>query len=85
MKRAPVEHGFRMHSSAKIHSPSVASSVSAGKIAPMDDSRHDDHELHRNLVVRVRGWSGCFCELDGTYQDRIIGLHNYGAERCGTQ
>jgi pyruvate-formate lyase len=51
----------------------------------MDDSRHDDHELHRNLVVRVRGWSGCFCELDGTYQDRIIGLHNNGAERCGTQ
>ena len=36
-------------------------------------------ELHRNLVVRVWGWSGYFCELDETYQNQIIGRHIYGA------
>ncbi len=29
-------------------------------------------ELHRNLIVRVWGWSGYFNELDETYQDHII-------------
>jgi len=29
-------------------------------------------ELHRNLIVRVWGWSGYFIELDKVYQDQII-------------
>ena len=36
-------------------------------------------ELYQNLVVRVWGWSGYFCELDRAYQDQIIGRHIYGA------
>ena len=35
-------------------------------------------ERHRNLVVRVWGWSGYFCELDEVYQDHIIARHIYG-------
>lgn len=35
-------------------------------------------ERHRNLVVRVWGWSGYFCELDEVYQDQIIARHVYG-------
>jgi formate C-acetyltransferase len=38
-------------------------------------------EQHRNLVVRVWGWSGYFCELDEMYQDQIIARHCYGGER----
>jgi pyruvate-formate lyase len=41
-----------------------------------DAQRHP--ELHRNLVVRVWGWSGYFCELDESYQNQIIGRHIYG-------
>ena len=29
-------------------------------------------ELHRNLIVRVWGWSGYFCELAPEYQDHVI-------------
>lgn len=29
-------------------------------------------ENHRNLIVRVWGWSGYFVELDREYQDHII-------------
>ena len=29
-------------------------------------------ELHRNLIVRVWGWSGYFCELASEYQDQVI-------------
>ena len=29
-------------------------------------------EAHRNLIVRVWGWSGYFIELDKPYQDQII-------------
>jgi pyruvate-formate lyase len=29
-------------------------------------------EMHRNLIVRVWGWSGYFTELDEVYQDHII-------------
>jgi formate C-acetyltransferase len=29
-------------------------------------------EDHKNLIVRVWGWSGYFCELDTAYQDHII-------------
>ena len=34
-------------------------------------------ERHRNLVVRVWGWSGYFCELAPEYQDHIIARHLY--------
>ena len=29
-------------------------------------------ELHKNLIVRVWGWSGYFVELDEEYQDHVI-------------
>jgi pyruvate-formate lyase len=32
-------------------------------------------ERHKNLIVRVWGWSGYFCELDEPYQDHIIARH----------
>ncbi len=41
-----------------------------------DARRHP--ERHRNLIVRVWGWSGYFCELAPEYQDHIIGRHLYG-------
>jgi pyruvate-formate lyase len=34
-------------------------------------------ERHRNSIVRVWGWSGCFCELIPEYQDHIIARHMY--------
>ena len=34
-------------------------------------ARENPH-LHRNLIVRVWGWSGYFVELDPVYQDQII-------------
>lgn len=34
-------------------------------------------ERHRNLIVRVWGWSGYFCELDTEYQDHILARHMY--------
>jgi formate C-acetyltransferase len=36
-------------------------------------------ELHKNLIVRVWGWSGYFCELAPEYQDQIIGRHVFAA------
>jgi formate C-acetyltransferase len=35
-------------------------------------------ERYRNLVVRVWGWSGYFCELSEEYQDHIIRRHMLG-------
>lgn len=35
-----------------------------------DAKRHP--ERHRNLIVRVWGWSGYFCELAPEYQDQIV-------------
>jgi pyruvate-formate lyase len=35
--------------------------------------RHPDR--HKNLIVRVWGWSGYFCELDEPYQDHVIARH----------
>jgi formate C-acetyltransferase len=29
-------------------------------------------ELHQNLIVRVWGWSGYFCELSPEYQEHVI-------------
>ncbi len=34
-------------------------------------------ENHQNLIVRVWGWSGYFCELAPEYQDHIIARHLY--------
>jgi formate C-acetyltransferase len=34
-------------------------------------------EKHKNLIVRVWGWSGYFCELAPEYQDHIIARHQY--------
>lgn len=36
----------------------------------LDAQAHPEH--HRNLIVRVWGWSGYFVELDKCYQDHII-------------
>jgi formate C-acetyltransferase len=35
-----------------------------------DAQQHPEH--HRNLVVRIWGWSGYFCELDRPFQEHII-------------
>ena len=32
---------------------------------------------HRDLIVRVWGWSGYFCELSPEYQDHVISRHLY--------
>jgi formate C-acetyltransferase len=34
-------------------------------------------EKHRDLIVRVWGWSGYFCELAPEYQDHVISRHLY--------
>jgi len=34
-------------------------------------------EMHRNLIVRVWGWSGYFCELAPEYQDHVIARSLY--------
>ena len=34
-------------------------------------------EDHRDLIVRVWGWSGYFCELAPAYQDHVISRHLY--------
>ncbi len=36
-------------------------------------------ERHKNLIVRVWGWSGYFSELAPEYQDQIIQRHMYGS------
>ncbi len=36
-------------------------------------------ERHGNLIVRVWGWSGYFCELDEPYQDHIIARHAFSS------
>ncbi len=37
-------------------------------------------EMHKNLIVRVWGWSGYFCELAPEYQDHIIARSQYQVE-----
>ena len=37
-------------------------------------------ELHKNLIVRVSGWSGYFCELAPEYQDHIIARSMFKVE-----
>ena len=42
-----------------------------------DAMEHPDR--HANLIVRVWGWSGYFCELDREYQEHIVQRHMYSA------
>jgi pyruvate-formate lyase len=42
----------------------------------LDAKKYPDK--HKNLIVRVWGWSGYFCELAPEYQDQIIARHYYG-------
>jgi len=37
-------------------------------------------ENYKNLIVRVWGWSGYFCELSPEYQDQIIARHIYAMD-----
>ena len=41
----------------------------------LEAKRHP--EEHKNLIVRVWGWSGYFCELAPEYQDHVINRHIY--------
>ena len=41
----------------------------------LDAQEHPD--LHRNLIVRVWGWSGYFVELGKEYQDHVISRLEY--------
>lgn len=43
-----------------------------------DAQRHP--ERHKNLIVRVWGWSGYFCELEEPYQDHVLARHAFGYE-----
>jgi pyruvate-formate lyase len=42
----------------------------------LDARKHP--EKHKDLIVRVWGWSGYFCELAAEYQDQIIARHYFG-------
>jgi formate C-acetyltransferase len=42
----------------------------------LEAKRHP--ELYRNLIVRVWGWSGYFCELAPEYQDHVVARQLYG-------
>lgn len=45
-------------------------------VAQLEDAvKHP--ERHRNLIVRVWGWSGYFCELAPEYQQHVINRHKY--------
>jgi formate C-acetyltransferase len=41
----------------------------------LDAQKHP--ERHKNLIVRVWGWSGYFCELAPEYQEQIIARHYF--------
>jgi formate C-acetyltransferase len=41
----------------------------------LDAKQHP--ERHKNLIVRVWGWSGYFCELAPEYQEHVISRHIY--------
>lgn len=47
----------------------------------LDAKRHP--ERHKNLIVRVWGWSGYFCELAPEYQDHIVERHVYALGEPG--
>lgn len=46
--------------------------------ALLDAKKH--LEKHQNLIVRVWGWSGYFCELAPEYQDHVISRHVHTLE-----
>jgi formate C-acetyltransferase len=46
-------------------------------VAQLQDAKRHP-ERHRNLIVRVWGWSGYFCELEEPYQDHVIARHAFG-------
>ena len=48
-------------------------------VEPLLDARAHP-ERHKNLIVRVWGWSGYFCELAPEYQDHIIARSLYQVE-----
>lgn len=39
--------------------------------------REDTPERHRDLIGRVWGWSGYFCELAPEYQGHVLARHLY--------
>jgi len=43
-------------------------------VATLKDAKKNP-ERHHNLIVRVWGWSGYFCELGPEYQDHVIERH----------
>jgi pyruvate-formate lyase len=43
----------------------------------LDAQKHP--EKHKNLIVRVWGWSGYFCELAPEYQEQIIARHYFAS------
>jgi formate C-acetyltransferase len=46
-------------------------------VAKLEEAKRHP-ERHRNLIVRVWGWSGYFCELEEPYQDHVIARHAFG-------
>ena len=46
------------------------------KAVLLDAQKHPEN--HRDLIVRVWGWSGYFVELDKVFQEHIIGRSVYG-------
>jgi formate C-acetyltransferase len=47
----------------------------------LDAKKHPEN--HKNLIVRVWGWSGYFCELAPEYQEQIIARHYFGSSGQG--
>ena len=45
-------------------------------VEKLEDAKAHPEE-HRDLIVRVWGWSGYFCELAPEYQDHVIARHKY--------
>ena len=46
------------------------------KAVLLDAQKHPEN--HKDLIVRVWGWSGYFVELDKVFQEQIIGRCTYG-------
>jgi formate C-acetyltransferase len=45
-------------------------------VETLEDAKQHPEE-HRDLIVRVWGWSGYFCELAPEYQDHVIARHKH--------
>ena len=46
-------------------------------VETLEDAQRNP-QAHKNLIVRVWGWSGYFCELAPEYQEHVIARHKYG-------